>query len=266
MPTNFGEQSGPNNLGVREAQADVVAFLNHDDFYLPNHLRDAWDLLRDESVEMIICGILAPQPMKEGSRPEVNEPSAMLFGISPLDRFTPEVYSPASGWVLRKSLHQRIGGFRPAVKCSFESSQDFLFRAWRAGARQRMANRVSVLAIQSGARPGSYAHRPTMEHEHYFAAIQDDRAIVMNQLLAKAAVHHAQLSKRTQATHGPLRLLRLLFSWLNYFLMTPLGIHPRAIKLLITYRSRSGFIKSLRITRGLETNEPTPRARKDTLA
>jgi glycosyltransferase involved in cell wall biosynthesis len=38
LPTNSGYQSAPHNEGLRRARGRYVAYLNHDDLWLPNHL------------------------------------------------------------------------------------------------------------------------------------------------------------------------------------------------------------------------------------
>src|SRR6266404_8142289 len=39
LERNYGGQAGPNNIGLAEATAPLVAYLSHDDLWLPNHLK-----------------------------------------------------------------------------------------------------------------------------------------------------------------------------------------------------------------------------------
>ena len=38
LPENSGHQSAPNNEGLRRARGELIAYLGHDDLWLPHHL------------------------------------------------------------------------------------------------------------------------------------------------------------------------------------------------------------------------------------
>ena len=53
LPVNAGEQSVPNNAGVALAHAPFVAFLNHDDLWIPEHLDLALAHLESEQADLV---------------------------------------------------------------------------------------------------------------------------------------------------------------------------------------------------------------------
>ncbi len=48
LPQNSGYQSKPNNEGIRRGKGSHIAYLNHDDIWLPNHLQDTVSHRRGE--------------------------------------------------------------------------------------------------------------------------------------------------------------------------------------------------------------------------
>ena len=50
---NVGEQSGPNNVGIARARGRHIAFLNHDDLWLPDHLQAALEWLQATGADLV---------------------------------------------------------------------------------------------------------------------------------------------------------------------------------------------------------------------
>jgi glycosyltransferase involved in cell wall biosynthesis len=57
LPKNSGYQSQPNNEGIRRAQGLYIAYLNHDDIWLPNHLADTVEHLEKTDSDIVFSVI-----------------------------------------------------------------------------------------------------------------------------------------------------------------------------------------------------------------
>src|SRR5438105_2863275 len=53
LQRNVGQQSGPNNLGFHQSAGRFIAYLNHDDLWLPDHLEAALDGINNTNADMV---------------------------------------------------------------------------------------------------------------------------------------------------------------------------------------------------------------------
>lgn len=152
---NVDEKSGPNNVRASLVRAPILAFLNHDDLFFPDHLARSLSHLEITGADLVFPGVAAVGP-RSIEQLEQRNLGFMLLGVSPDGSYQPYyVFSPASSWGMRRALMGELGGWRPARDCSIEPSQDFLFRAWRAKKRLLALPAATILAVQSGKRKDS---------------------------------------------------------------------------------------------------------------
>jgi glycosyltransferase involved in cell wall biosynthesis len=149
LPENWGEQSRPNNEGVAVTRGRYVSFLNHDDLWFPDHLERALAALERGDAGMVFAVVGLVQ---DGGDVE------LLPSWS--GRYEPvRVSAPASGWVVRRRTIERVGPWRSYRDTFLAPSHDWIRRAHQAGEHIEQVPFLTVLAIQSGFRPGSYAER-----------------------------------------------------------------------------------------------------------
>lgn len=230
LPVNFGEQSGPNNIGFARARGRLVAILNHDDLWFPDHLASMAGWIDATGADVVIArgAIIEPTLMR-------GDPlRTSIYGMGKDGFYDPVVTAGyGSAQMVRRASLSRLGPWRPASECWCESSQDWLFRAWRKGAVIATMPHLTVLSIFSGQRGGSYTEDTATEQEDLANAMRmpDDLRV---KILAAAAT--------------PPRLKRS--SYLKRRLWAACGIHPRSLEFRRKY-GRGTFVSTLRETRGL---------------
>lgn len=237
---NVGEQSGPNNEGVRLSQGAYVAFLNHDDLWLQNHLELCVDHLRTTNADLVFSLICAVNRSGGNS----------LTGVTPTGRYEPYMSAPASSWVVRRECVQDVGLWRSSRDCYVSPSQEWLFRARRAGKDLRQLPRLTVVAIWSGSRPGSYTRRESEEHVEYFARLSQPRAFVEVEC-ASLANSHAARDPLVGANLDVVVYARRALRNIVRKLVLALGIPPASLLMFLRHGRKGGFIDHLRQVRGL---------------
>ena len=245
LPRNVGDQGGPNNEGVRVARGRYIAYLNHDDMYFPDHLATSVAWCEQTGAELVWSPLLMALPITDA---EIAARSwrFRMIGVSPGDDYHPRVFVLASGWLLRRELAARVGPWRTARETFVTSSQDWLFRAWRSGARMRLKPGVSVLAVPASYRAGSYVAERSPEHEGLAAELR------ANPGFRETAIESAAITAAREASRYKVgRALRSLVLRPLYAAAIASGVHPHAPYMALRYGRRGNFVSTIRQRTGL---------------
>ncbi len=276
LPVNSGDQSGPNNEGVRRARGRFLAYLNHDDLWFPDHLETGIRALTDTGADLV-----SPLVVKLRS-----DGVFTCNDLSSDRRYAPHLSIPASFWVLRRELAEQIGPWRHHSECHATPSQEWLFRAFRAGKDLRFTSSVTALALPSGGRPGAYATQEFMENQRVLERIRNVPGF-REQVLLSISEHYAMMQSSPPAwpaienTARDIVMRLLTFYWKKWpkasthtypatvavrkrfrRAVGAAGVHPEAAVHLLKYRRRGGFVRSLRQFRGLPAVPGDSRAKE----
>lgn len=248
LEENFGDQSGPNNVGFTQSRGEYIAYLNHDDLYFPDHLGRCLNHLRETDADFVHAAALRCFPVN--SPGNVVRMRLALHAVSGLERYAPLAGVPASTWLLKRSVVERVGPWKPATQCYGSSSQDWLFRAWKSGTKMHFTGHASVLIIPSGLRPSDYANREVQDSKFFFTAMQSpgfrERWLEEIAVRSAAAAVSVRLSPRHHLRTFGSFVYRLLARGLLH-----LGIPPRELLRMLTFGRKGRFIQHLRRRRGL---------------
>ncbi len=258
LENNFGEQSGPNNVGVEISRGEFIAYLNHDDLFFPDHLSSCIDLLKSQQADLVLSQIAIAHPRSA----EALVQGDWGFDIATKDKvfYDPRICIPASAWVLRRQIFNTVKGWKPAIECYAESSQEFLFRVWKAKTKIIINPTIGVLAVQSGARPASYSKRDDQESAFY--SQQMSHPETFRAKIVEAANRPQLEGERLNFNFRLRRQLKYRF-W-QFILKIALwaGLSPREVRMALSFGKRGAFINQLREVRGLTPFNPNQRVKK----
>src|SRR5258706_7747204 len=80
LPQNSGNQSGPNNVGLELARADLIAYMHQDDLWMPNHLAVLVQAMQTHNAAIAHTLMLEVGPPPEQLRRVLGLPNTRRFG------------------------------------------------------------------------------------------------------------------------------------------------------------------------------------------
>jgi glycosyltransferase involved in cell wall biosynthesis len=162
LPVNAGHQAGPNNEGQRRASGGIVAYLGHDDLWLPDHL------------ELLVGAIESGASAAHSSVLQVHPhypPS-----VTPKDEWS---YSrgdwiPPSSMVVSRATLVEVGGWRmPRETGSLDPDAEVWARVYDTAGPPVWVKHVTCVKFPAATRRDVYQTRPHFEQEYWTKKIRD---------------------------------------------------------------------------------------------
>lgn len=156
-PANTGHQSEPNNEGLRQARGEIVAYLGHDDLWLPHHLATVVSAIDRTNSDLAYALAINVNP--DGSAwPAIPRPASGTFS-SPLSM------------AHRRRVTEEMGGWRDYRELHDPPDVELWRRAQARGYSFTFVPRLTGIKFPARLRRGVYGTRPSHEQAAWLARI-----------------------------------------------------------------------------------------------
>jgi glycosyltransferase involved in cell wall biosynthesis len=208
LPENTGHQSTPNNEGLWRATGEVVAFLGHDDLWLPHHLEVLVGAFDTGAVAAHTTMLLVNPGVPCARRPELGWSYERGSFIAP------------TSLAIRRRESIEVGGWRDAAQTgALLPEADLVARVHRIAGPPRWIPRLTCVKLAAGTRRDCYRLRPTHEQAYWLEQIRstdDPEGLV--------AAHEGRLSELAGDPMKPMGLHRRAWRYARYKTRKRLGL------------------------------------------
>lgn len=179
LPENSGSQSLPNNEGLRLAKGTYVAYLGHDDLWLPGHLAElVWQMERKQLDAATTRAYSFGPP--ETNAHYLTYPDAIR---------KPYLTVPPSAFCHRRDLLKAVGLWQDykALPPAVPPDGDFISRICAYTRKTQALRKLTVIKPPSAWRKDSYMRDDPTELESWARKLRNPRKVVFRICLKLAA-------------------------------------------------------------------------------
>lgn len=239
LSTNSGNQSTPNNEGIKQASGKYIAFLSHDDLWFPDHLERVTHYLEQNDADLVLS---------QGFNILVSD-GTELISVFPDNLYNPYFgYSPASLWLIKKEVIERAGGWQMHTEIRTAPSQDLLIRLFRAKCKMMVLPVATAIIFPSGRRAGCYKNRDSGEQENYIELLNNPTALRIK--LLEESLNGYLIKEKINSYKIGYLFYRLVIGVLKNTCRL-FDVNPVYFSALLHHKRKGLYIKKLKKIRGL---------------
>ncbi len=224
---NVGNQWLPNNTGIAMARGDFIAYLGHDDLWLPDHLLHLVRAIERTYGDIAYSLAEMVGPPETGFR--------MLMGLSPSGEYEKALAFPICAMLHTRACIAAIGGWRDHRTLHTTPDNDLLYRFWAADKRFVPTNELTAIVFLSHWRRDIYRVRRADEQAAYAARIRTERDFVSRELLA---ILSSYIWERGVPVREPIHTDNLPRGWTMQHLRQVRGLAPNAAPDNVAFEAR----------------------------
>ena len=184
LPVRCGEQAIPNAIGTIRARSKHVAYLNHDDVWLPHHIETGLASLGSPGTRWFLGASLFSYvgvPHDQGVRPVFSDVTVARRDLSRAFGKTLAYLEPVSSWIVEREAVLKAGNWRPANDTRRTPVQSLGLRLWRTVGSPVTVDEHSAVKLLGGDGDKPRYHTASGEHKY------------LGSLMATHGLHWAEL-------------------------------------------------------------------------